>query len=211
MKKRIKIVLALALVLNLVTGLSISAASLIYIVDSGCNPCGPISAKITTIDSVTGIEAIINPGTGRYLTDIALSPDSQSLYAIGARSGRGVNKFLFRYDPMTGAELNKWNLGTGKFNNALVAESDDSLLLMAGNSWKIWRINLDASGDYQSTVELGNAGFGAAGDLAFGLDGTLYAAANPKRNQGPNTQLYSIGLGTGVSSTYIGDMGRRHF
>ena len=206
MKKTIGISLTVIMTLVLLNGPA--GASLIYIVDSGYNRCGPSNAQITTIDSVTGVEQILNPGTGHNLTDIAVAPSGQRLYAIGKNDSSA--KYLYRYDPVTGAELNKWDLGTGKFNNALVAESEGSLLLMAHDSSKLWRVNLDASGDYLSSSLLGTVGFTSDGDLAFGLDGTLYASGNPECRQGPNSQLYVINLGT-VSSSHIGDMGHTNF
>jgi len=207
MKKTIGMSLTVITALALLSGPA--GAALVYIVDSGYNQCGPRNAKITTIDSVTGLEQILNPGTGHNLTDIAVAPSGQRLYAVGNNASDA--KYLYRYDPLTGLELNKWNLGTGNFHNALVAESETSLLLMADDSSKIWRVNLDASGDYLSTSLLGYAGFTSDGDLAFGLDGTLYAAGNPECGQGPNSQLYSISLGGGLSSTHIGDMGHKNF
>ncbi|NIA06332.1 MAG: hypothetical protein GWP14_01635 [Actinobacteria bacterium] len=208
MKKIIETSLIAILALALLGGPA--GAALIYIVDSGQAGCyGSKNAKITTIDSVTGLEQTLNPGTGHNLTDVAVTPSGQRLYAVG--KNKSSAKYLYRYDPITGAELNKWNLGTGKFNNALVGESETSLLLMAGNSSKLWRVNLDAVGDYLSTTLLGNVGFTSEGDLAIGLDGTLYAAANPTCDQGYNSQLYSINLNGGVSSNHIGDMGRTNF
>ena len=77
MKKTITISFAVVMVLAL---LSCPAdAALMYIVDSGYNHCGPRDAKITTIDSITGTEQILNPGTGHNLTDIAVTPSGQGL------------------------------------------------------------------------------------------------------------------------------------
>ena len=189
-------------------------ATLIYIVDSGQSysyaVCCPSSnAQITTIDSVSGVEQTLNPNTGHTLTDIAVTPSGQRLYAIGNDDCDA--RYLYRYDPTTGAELNKWDLGTGKYNNALVGESETSLLLMANDSSKIWRVNLDAVGNYLSTTLLGDVGFTTDGDVAIGHNGLLYAAANPKCGQGYNSQLYSVSLAGGLSSTHIGDMGQTHF
>ena len=114
MKKSITISLSVIMALALLT--APAGAALIYIVDAGYNYCGSRDAQITTVDSITGIEQVLNPGTGHNLTDIAVTPSGQRLYAVGYTDSSA--KYLYRYDPTTGAELNKWNLGTGQFHNS---------------------------------------------------------------------------------------------
>ncbi len=184
-------------------------ASLIYIVDGHSHFFG-FSSRITTFDSETKAEMVLNGSTWSLLTDIAVSPSGNRLYAVG-KGLLSANKYLYRYNPTTGAYMAKWDLGTGQFNNALVAESETSLLLMAKDSSGLWRVHLQDDGDYDHTQPLGDAGFYAEGDLAFGLDGTLYAVGQPKDGEGPNSQLYTISLSGGVSWARIGDMGHENF
>jgi hypothetical protein len=178
-----------------VIGVGTSAFAIpIYVVDDYRSFWGGYSSKIVVMDSkAPHNETILNAGTGKRMTDIAITPSGSRLYTV---TGDGYIS-LYRYDVDDGHLLNSWNLGilgTG-FKNALVAESETSLLLMSNDKTNIWRINLNAAGDYVSTDIIGNVGLYASGDLAISPDGVLYLSSVDWPNSSTaKNRLYKIDL-----------------
>jgi hypothetical protein len=176
----------------------------IYVVDDCRSPWGVYSSKIVVMDSeAPHDEVILNAGTGKRMTDIAITPSGSRLYTI---TGDGATS-LYRYD-VDGLLLNSWNLGIGGtgFKNALVAETETSLLLMSNDEKNLWRINLDAAGDYMSTNVLGDIGLYSSGDLAISPDGVLYLSSVDQKNSlTTKNRLYTIDLsGSLPVATQIG-------
>lgn len=175
----------------------ISASALavpIYVVDDYSSYWGGYSSKIVVMDSeAPHNEVILNAGTGERMTDIAITPGGSKLYTI---TGSG-SPSLYRFDVNDGHLLNSWDLGTGGtgFKNALVAESETALLLMSNDKKKLWRINLDDSGDYVSTDVVGNVGLFSSGDMAISSDGVLYLSSVDQSGSGTaKNRLYTIDL-----------------
>jgi hypothetical protein len=166
----------------------------IYVVDDYRSRCGVYSSRIVIMDSeAPHNEIILNAGTGKRMTDIAITSGGSRLYTI---TGDGCTA-LYRFDVDDGHLLNKWNLGIGGtgFKNALVAESETSLLLMSNDKTNIWRINLDDAGNYVSTNVIGNVGLYSSGDLAISPDGVIYLSAVDRRNSATaKNRLYTIDL-----------------
>lgn len=182
-----------------VIGVSIPAfATPIYVVDDS-RFYGSYSSKIIIMDSATHAETTLNAGTRLRLTDIAITPSGSRLYTTTGDGGTS----LYRYDPADGSLLGSWNLGIGDtgFKNALVAETETSLLFMSNNRTNIWRINLNAAGNYMSTNDLGNIGLYSSGDLAISPDGELYLSSVDMPNSlTAKNRLYTIDLDTLVTT-----------
>ncbi|MCJ7777572.1 MAG: PEP-CTERM sorting domain-containing protein [Sedimentisphaerales bacterium] len=176
----------------------------IYVVDDYRSFCGGYSSKIVVMDSeAPHNEIILNAGTGKRMTDIAITPSGSQLYTITGDECPA----LYRFDIDDGHLLNSWNLGTGGtgFKNALVAESETSLLLMSNDKTNIWRINLNADGNYVSTSNLGNIGLYSSGDLAISPDGVLYLSSVDLPNSlTAKNRLYKINLSGSPVATEIG-------
>jgi hypothetical protein len=177
-----------------VIGVSIPAfATPIYVVDDYWSFGSGYSSKIVVMDSeAPHDEVILNAGTGKRMTDIAITLGGSRLYTI---TGDGAAS-LYRYDA-DGLLLNSWNLGIGGtgFKNALVAETETSLLLMSNDKTNIWRINLDAAGDYVSTDVIGNIGLYSSGDLAISPEGVLYlSSVDVAGSSTAKNRLYTIDL-----------------
>jgi WD40 repeat protein len=196
---------SVAIVLTVI-GVGTSASAIpIYVVDDYWSLPGGYSSKIIVMDSkAPHNETILNAGTGKRMTDIAITPSGSRLYTI--TSDEDIS--LYRYDVDDGHLLDSWNLGiagTG-FKNALVAESETSLLLMSNDKTNIWRINLNAAGDYVSTDVIGNVGLYASGDLAVSPDGVLYLSSVDLPNSSTaKNRLYKIDLSGGPPvATQIG-------
>jgi hypothetical protein len=184
---------ALILLTLISAGTSIFAVP-IYVVDDYRSHWGAYSSKIVVMDSqAPHDEIILNAGTGKRMTDIAVTPSGSRLYTI---TGDGCAS-LYRYDVDDGHRLNSWNLGiagTG-FKNALVAGSETSLLLMSNDRTDIWRINLDDAGDYLSADLVGNVGLYSSGDLAISPDGVIYfSAVDRPGSLTAKNRLYTIDL-----------------
>jgi hypothetical protein len=194
-----------AIVLTIISlGTSVSAVP-IYVVDDYKSHCGTYSSKIVVMDSeAPHNETILNAGTGRRMTDIAVTPSGSRLYTI---TGDGYTS-LYRYDVDDGHLLDSWNLGIGGtgFKNALVAESETSLLLMSNDETNIWRINLDAAGNYLSTDVIGDIGLYSSGDMAISPDGILYLSSVDQKNSlTAKNRLYRIDFtGSTPVATEIG-------
>ena len=192
-------------VLAVVAVLSCSAFAIpIYVVDD-YKISGVYSSQIIVMDSAAPHnETILNSGTGQRMTDIAITPSSGRLYTI---TGNDTGVSLYRYDPGTGNLLGSWDLGvsgTG-FKNAMVAESETSLLFMSNTKTNIWQITLNGAGNYSSTADLGSVGLYSSGDLAYSpLDGTLYLSSVDTAGSGTaRNRLYTIDTGT-LLATEIG-------
>jgi hypothetical protein len=188
-----------------VIGVSIPAFAIpIYVVDDSRTFGGGYSSKIVIMDSEAPHDEItLNAGTGLRLTDAAITPSGSRLYTITGDGGTS----LYRYDSTNGSLLDSWDLGIGDtgFKNALVAETETSLLLMSNNRTNIWRINLNAAGDYISTDDLGDVGLYSSGDLAFSPDGVLYLSSVDVPNSlTAKNRLYSIDLNGSPVVTEIG-------
>lgn len=195
-----------------IIGVSTSAFAIpIYVVDD-YKPhwWSPYSSRITIMDSeAPHDEVTLNAGTGKRMTDIAITPGGSRLYTITGEGGTA----LYRYDvdpqsPTYGDLLGSWDLGMGGtgFKNALTAESETSLLLMSNDRQNIWRINLDASGDYLNTVDIGNLNLYSAGDMAFHpITGTLYfSSADASGQNNTINRLHTIDLSGAPTATEIG-------
>jgi hypothetical protein len=193
----LSIVIALTII-----GVSTPAFAIpIYVVDDSRSG-GGYSSKIVVMDSATHAETTLNFGTGKRMTDIAITPSGSRLYTI---TGDG-SPSLYRFD-VYGHQLKSWNLGgiggTG-FKNALVAESETSLLFMSNDKTNIWRITLNADGNYASTTNLGSVGLYSSGDLAISPGGVLYlSSVNLPNSPTAINKLYRINLGS-LSATLIG-------
>jgi hypothetical protein len=166
----------------------------IYVVDDYKSHWGDYSSRIVVMDSeAPHNEIILNTSTGKRMTDIAVTPGGSRLYTI---TGDGCTS-LYRYDVDDGHLLSSWNLGllsTG-FKNALVAESDASLLLMSNDRKTMWRIKLDAAGDYVSTDIVGDVGLYSSGDMAISPDGMIYfSAVDRPESLTAKNRLYKIDL-----------------
>ncbi|MFA5239454.1 MAG: PEP-CTERM sorting domain-containing protein [Phycisphaerae bacterium] len=194
------------IIVAVVIGMTTSAFAVpIYTVDDYRSKWGGYSSKIIVTDSkAPHNEVVLNTGTGRRMTDIAVTPSSSSLYTITNDGGTS----LYRYDVDDGRLLDSWNLGiqAAGFKNALVAESDTSLLMMSNDKTNLWRINLDSTGNYVSTTTIGNIGKYSSGDLAIAPDGTIYFSSVDYRNSTTaRNRLYTIDLaGTKPLVTEIG-------
>lgn len=168
----------------------------IYVVDDYKSHWGAYSSKIVVMDSeAPHNEIILNASTGKRMTDIAITPGGSRLYTI---TGDGYTS-LYRYNVDDGHLLDSWNLGIGGtgFKNALVAESETSLLLMSNDEMNLWRINLDAAGNYVSTDVIGNVGLYSSGDMAISPDGVLYLSSVDQKNSlTAKNRLYKIDLTT---------------
>ena len=190
-----------AIVLTIISlGTSVFAVP-IYVVDDYKSNWGIYSSRIVVMDSeVPHNDIILNTGTGKRMTDIAVTPRGSRLYTI---TGDGYTS-LYRYDVDDGHLLDSWNLGiTGTgFKNALVAESETSLLLMSNDEMNLWRINLDAAGNYLSTDVIGNIGLYSSGDMAISPDGILYLSSVDQENSPTaKNRLYRIDLTGGTPVT----------
>jgi hypothetical protein len=166
----------------------------IYMVDDYKSPWGIYSSKIVVMDSdAPHNEIILNAGTGRRMTDIAVTPGGSGLYTI---TGDGCAS-LYHYDINDGRLLNSWNLGiqgTG-FKNALVAGSETSMLMMSNDNTNLWRINLDDMGNFVSIAFVANIGKYSSGDLAISADGVIYFSAIDWPNSlSAKNRLYTIDL-----------------
>ena len=182
------------LVLTII-GVGTSAFAIpIYVVDDYRSRWGAYSSRIVIMDSeAPHNEIILNAGTGKRMTDIAITSGGSRLYTI---TGDGYTS-LYRYDVDDGHLLDSWNLGIGGtgFKNALVAESETSLLLMSNDKHTLWRINLNAAGDYVSTDVIGDIGLYSSGDMAISPDGVIYLSAVDRRNSATaKNRLYTIDL-----------------
>jgi len=178
-----------------IIGVSTSALAVpIYVVDDYSSYWGGYSSKIVVMDSEAPHgETILNAGTGERMTDIAITPCGSKLYTI---TGSG-SPALYRFDVDDGHLLNSWDLGIGGtgFKNALVAESETSLLFMSNDKKKLWRINLDDSGNYVSTDVVGNVGLFSSGDMAISPDGVLYfSSVDQSGSSTAKNRLYTIDL-----------------
>ena len=177
----------------------------IYVVDDYKSHWRVYSSKIVVMDSqAPHNEIILNAGTGKRMTDIAVTPGGSRLYTI---TGDGYTS-LYRYDVDDGHLLGSWNLeitGVG-FKNALAAESETSLLMMSNDKTNLWRINLDTAGNYVSTSNLGNVGLYSSGDMAISPDGILYLSSVDQANSlTAKNRLYRIDLtGGNPVATEIG-------
>lgn len=187
-----------------VIGVSAPAFAIpIYVVDDSQFFWGGYSSKIVVMDSeFPHNEIILNAGTGKRMTDIAITPSGSRLYTI---TGDGSTS-LYRYDVSNGHLLNSWNLGIAGFKNALVAETETSLLFMSNDKTNIWRIILDAAGNYVSTNNLGNIGLYSSGDLAISPSGVLYlSSVDQSASPTAKNRLYKIDLsGPQPVATQIG-------
>jgi hypothetical protein len=194
-----------AIVFTIISSGTSAFAVPIYVVDDYRSHWGVYSSKIVVMDSeAPHNEIILNAGTGKRMTDIAITPGGSQLYTI---TGDGYTS-LYRYDVDDGLLLDSWNLGIGGtgFKNALVAESETSLLLMSNDKTNIWRINLNAAGDYVSTDIIGNIGLYSSGDMAISPDGVLYlSSVDQKENLNAKNRLYRVDLTGGTPvATEIG-------
>ncbi len=195
-------------VVIVLTIISISTSAFaipIYVVDDYRSFWGGYSSKIVVMDSkAPHDEVILNAGTGKRMTDIAITPSGSRLYTI---TGSGCPA-LYRFDVDDGHLLDSWNLGMGGtgFKNALVAESETSLLFMSNDKKKLWRINLDDAGSYVSTDVVGNVGLYSSGDFAISPDGVLYFSSVDRSCSGTaKNRLYTIDLtGDKPAATEIG-------
>jgi hypothetical protein len=179
----------------IIVGVGTSAFAVpIYVVDDYRSRWGVYSSRIVIMDSeAPHNEIILNAGTGKRMTDIAITPGGSRLYTI---TGDGYTS-LYRYDVDDGHLLDSWNLGIGGtgFKNALVAESETSLLLMSNDKHTLWRINLNAAGDYVSTDAIGDIGLYSSGDMAISPDGVLYLSSVDRENSlTAKNRLYTINL-----------------
>ena len=166
----------------------------IYVVDASSWPNGTISSRIIVTDSANPKnETVLNSNTGHELTDIAITPNGNNLYAIGGTkySADSAN-YMYRYDPSSGKELDSWNIGADAIHNAIVAESETSLLMMANNSKNLWRIHLDENGNYLRKENLGRLGKYSSGDLAISPDGQIYFASVDKSGSSTATNRLNI-------------------
>jgi hypothetical protein len=184
----------LVIVLTIITECTSVFAVPIYVVDDYRSHWGDYSSRIVVMDSeAPHNEIILNASTGKRMTDIAVTPGGSRLYTI---TGDGCTS-LYRYDVDDGHLLDSWNLGisgTG-FKNALVAETKASLLLMSNDRKTIWRINLDAAGDYVSTEVVGDVGLYSSGDMAISPDGIIYfSAVDRPGSLTAKNRLYKIDL-----------------
>jgi hypothetical protein len=193
------------IVLTIIAAGTSAFAVPIYVVDDYRSRWGVYSSKIVVMDSeAPHNEIILNAGTGKRMTDIAITPNESRLYTV---TSDGYSS-LYRYDVDDGHLLDSWNLGiwgTGS-KNALVAESETSLLLMSNDKTSIWRINLDAAGDYVSADVVGDVGLYASGDLAISPAGVLYLSSVDQANSlTAKNRLYKIDLtGSNPVATEIG-------
>jgi len=173
----------------------------IYVVDDSLSG-GGYSSKIVVMESeAPHSEVTLNAGTGRRMTDIAITPSGSRLYTITSDGSTS----LYRFDVSTGLQLNSWNLGIGDtgFKNALVAKDETSLLFMSNTRTHIWQVNLDAAGNFVNTVDLGDLGLYSAGDLAVSpVTGELYLSSVVNSPTAIN-RLYKINFGS-LSTTLIG-------
>ncbi len=104
-------------------------------------------------------------GLGVELTDVAAAPDG-SVYAVGFDN-------LYRLDPATGVATAVGLLGVGSVNALVVAP--DGRLLAAQEAGQL--VEVDPGTGAATPIGAFGGGLTSAGDLAFGPDGTLYAAA----------------------------------
>jgi hypothetical protein len=195
------------IVLTIISVVTSAFAVPIYVVDDYRSRWGVYSSKIVVMDSeAPHNEIILNAGTGKRMTDIAITPSGSRLYTV---TDAGYSS-LYRYDVDDGHLLDSWNLGIGGTGskNALVAESETSLLLMSNDRTNIWRVNLDAAGDYVSTDVVGDVGLYSSGDLAISPDGVLYLSSVDQANSlTAKNRLYKIDLtGSNPVATEIGIM-----
>jgi hypothetical protein len=195
MKKILNILFALALVLgfSLVVATPVTAAppqTFLWGV-TGVNfySVGDYS-EVFKVDTGTGAVTIVGAHTsGSLYSDIAMTPNG-NLFAVGMDKDGftgSPNNFndLYRLDPCTGAVLQSWinvfpNNGF-RHINALVAESDTSLLAIEGGGvcpgWgysdgpKLLRINLDYYGSFLNIADLGT--IRASGAESHCSDGDL--------------------------------------
>jgi hypothetical protein len=179
----------------IIVGVGTSAFAVpIYVVDDYRSRWGVYSSRIVIMDSeAPHNEIILNAGTGKRMTDIAITPGGSRLYTITGDEYPS----LYRFDVSNGHLLNSWNLGIGGtgFKNALVAESETSLLFMSNDEKNLWRINLDNAGNYLSTNIIGNVGLYSSGDLAISPDGVLYLSSVDQENSlTAKNRLYRIDL-----------------
>jgi hypothetical protein len=179
----------------IIVGVGTSAFAVpIYVVDDYRSRWGVYSSRIVIMDSeAPHNEIILNAGTGKRMTDIAITSGGSRLYTITGDEYPS----LYRFDVSNGHLLNSWNLGIGGtgFKNALVAESETSLLFMSNDEKNLWRINLDNAGNYLSTNIIGNVGLYSSGDLAISPDGALYLSSVDQENSlTAKNRLYRIDL-----------------
>lgn len=189
-----------------VIGVSIPAfATPIYVVDDDRSFWGGYSSKIIIMDSeFPHDEVTLNAGTGKRMTDIAITPGGSRLYTTTGDGGVA----LYRYDPANGSLLGSWDLGIGDtgFKNALVAKDETSLLFMSNTETHIWQVNLDAAGNFVNTVDLGDLGLYSSGDLAVSpVTGELYFSSVDTSGSGTaKNRLHTIDLSGAPSATEIG-------
>lgn len=194
------------LIVLIIIGAGASALAVpIYVVDDHWSFWGGYSSKIVVMDSeAPHNEVTLNSSTGKRMTDIAITPSGSRLYTI---TGDGSTS-LYRFDVEDGRLLDSWNLGIGGtgFKNALVAESETSLLLMSNDKKELWRINLDDAGSYVSIDVVVNVGLYSSGDLAISPDGVLYLSSVDRKNSGTaKNRLYTIDLtGNNPVATEVG-------
>ena len=175
-----------------------SAASIIYVVDDSSS-ADSYSSKIITLDTTTWQETTLNEDTGRRMTDIALTTNGSDIYTISA----GSNKYLCRYDA-AGNEAGEWNLGVKNYVNNLVMESSSSLLMMAADIAHLWRVNLDSSGNFASTTDLGDIGVYSTGDMAISSTGQIYFVGSGYSTS-TISELYELTFNNGApTATLIG-------
>jgi hypothetical protein len=150
-------------------------------------------------------------GKGRNYSDIAVT-EGGSVYCIGSdyKGGGSYFKDFFRLDPATGQVLQAWHGINPHCNlemNALVALNDTTLYAVEGgwssqNNPHLIRINLDASGNYSSAVDMGQidatTGY-SGGDIVLLLDGMSLAAAS----LGGGDDIYQIDLTNPATATKI--------
>ncbi len=147
---------------------------------------------------------------GRNYSDIAVTQGG-SVYCIGSdyKGGGSYFKDFFRLDPATGQVLQAWHGINPRCleMNALVALNDTTLYAVEGgwstqNNPHLIRINLDASGNYSSAVDVGQidatTGY-SGGDIVLLLDGISLAAAS----LGGGDDIYQIDLTNPATASKI--------
>ncbi|MDO8303718.1 MAG: PEP-CTERM sorting domain-containing protein [Sedimentisphaerales bacterium] len=172
-------------------------ATVVYLVDNS----GIASSQIISVDMTDGTETVVASSTPAKMIDIAIN--SKSIYTIGG--GSSTTRNLYRYD-FAGQLLATSDLGFGTtpYTNGLEAESDTSLLMIANNSKNIWRVNLDAMGNYSGKTDLGSTGIYSVGDIAIAPNGTIYMVGSPTISD-TLCNLYTINLsGATPAATLVG-------
>lgn len=208
MKKRLSILVCMALLATLVTVLYAQTET------NDTNPATPDvytptntaaipmpdtiyaqttgSSKLYTIDVITGTATLIGTTSGPSLTDIAFW--GPSLYGISFYT-------LYRINPISGERTTIGSLGASGVN-ALAVSPITGKMYAASTSGTFMVVN-PATGH---STQIGTYGTGktSSGDLAFDNNGTLYATVN--LSAASTDALAIINLETGAA-TIIGDTG----